>query len=143
VFEAVNDAPLIDNTAPHSQVPKRFYGTDIYQAVNPAKLTGISDAAVAKLEDDIKTQDRLAIGEWAMLLAAKGVIDLADVNRINSVLTATIPDPAWPAKVPGPSWRERNLLVNGLRADGTTLWATANGITHNFVPLEAIEEARS
>ncbi len=99
--------PMIDNPEPPRPVPKPWTGLDLIRALPPEKIPAIkADNYFPQIMADIRSGSVAAVEEAMAYLRVFGLIDDNDVTALRAVVEATIPDPAWPPKVPGRSWAQ-------------------------------------
>jgi hypothetical protein len=112
---ALNAPTSIKNPQAQGQVPKPFTYLDVLGRLGAASVAAVRQCpALPRVLDDINAQNRIAVHTWADFLAAApqgatGMITPAEHDAIVALLAATVPDPAWPPTVAGPSWVQAHL----------------------------------
>lgn len=91
---------LIDNPSPASQIPKPFRLIDLEMAA-PTGLTALDIPTIIEIGARERAQDREGLAALFRIIQSK--IPTDEAAAVQSLLTATMPDPTWPAKVQGPS----------------------------------------
>lgn len=121
-------------TAP--QVAKPFTFSDVIGSLSAASLLNIRGMADrGNLIDAINNQDRPNVGRWVAILSiSPALIQPTEATAVNAILTATIPDPAWSATVPGPS---RKAALFGAKS-----WTRPDNSVVDYIPLEDVTGAR-
>jgi hypothetical protein len=109
--DALNAPRPIPNPNPRGQVPAAFGSIDAAALLGPADLAKIIalpafDATIRPLLDRApKTAlDVLALDRWAASLFRAGDLTQGEYDALEALFHGTVPDPAWTATVPGPSW---------------------------------------
>lgn len=74
----------------------------IMESLAPSIPT-LETVALIHVEGLLKSGDRAAAAYWIQVGLAKGQIKAEVAAAVNALLTATQPDPTWPATVPGKS----------------------------------------
>jgi hypothetical protein len=101
------DAPTIANPAPRPTVPVALTVSGVLGALSAESKAKLHTVAfVPAIRDAINAQDRAACGLWAQILMDGGVITPAEGQALMGLLSATQPDPSWPAEI---SWAESTL----------------------------------
>ena len=118
--------PLIPNPNPQPQVPRPLTASD----AAALKLTGIGDGMLAQLHSAIQAQDNKALAGWAVLAVSAGLITGQLGTAIQNYANQTVPDPKWPAKVPGNN-RLAALGITKLEWGGMTFTGS--------IPKDAVE----
>jgi hypothetical protein len=96
------NAEQVANPAPQGTVPTPFYQSDVLGLLSEGSKAKLKDVAfLPRISDDIKKQDRPAVGLWAQVLALGSVITADELTALAALLAATGPDPSYPPQV---SW---------------------------------------
>ena len=89
---------------------------------------------MSQLHAAIQAQDNAALGDWATLAIAGGLITAQLGAQIQTYSEGTVPDPDWPAEIPGTS----PLMALGIRVlewDGMTFT--------DSIPRGAVEDVQN
>lgn len=132
LFHAQGQEP---NPAPAARVPRPMVAAELLAALAPASRAKVyRTPGLVAFQRAVQEQDRSAARNWIDLAASAGDILPEERLALLGRIDATIPDPAWPALVDGPS---RKVALFGART-----WTRPDGSTVDFVPLEDFSAAR-
>lgn len=99
--------PTIANPTPQDQTLKVLSGITTLGLLSSASQSAVVKLPLAStILEAINGQNRTAVNDFAMALAGAGTITVAEAGAIIGSLSATEPDPSWPAKV---SWAQINI----------------------------------
>jgi len=122
--------PPVANPGPQPQIPRPLSATDAAKL----DLTNLGEEMTAQLHRIIQDGDNGALVDWALLAEKTGLIGANLSGAIQSYAKGTVPDPNWPAEVPGDSI----LMSLGIRE---LEW---HGMTFtDSIPRGAIEEIQN
>ena len=106
---------MIPNPVPQAVVPRTFTKADLKSILDTAALGRLQGLpSLPRLLDMIDSQNRESLALWADLLTAGGTITAAQRTALLGRLAETVPDPSWPATVPGPSPLETEVGVGSV-----------------------------
>lgn len=112
--------PLIPNPDPQGTVPAPINKQEFLTLLLPS-IANISDNALIRVSDAIDAGDRQTALMWLSIAKARTWIDQTLHDTLAAKLTATVPDPDWPAQVRGQSPIERVLgRATGIAASEVT-----------------------
>jgi len=121
---------MVANPNPQPKVPRPLSATDAAKL----DLTNLGEEMTAQLHRIIQDGDNAALVDWALLAEKTGLIGANLSGAIQSYAKGTVPDPNWPAEVPGDSI----LMSLGIRE---LEW---RGMTFtDSIPRGAIEEIQN
>lgn len=95
--------PMVANPDPAPQIPKPVTAQDVLGLLSPASVQAIPFDAMVEVNKAIAEKDMERLGLQLQVFAAKGWINSTEVAALQARLAETIPDPNWPAQVPGQS----------------------------------------
>lgn len=106
ILAALN-APAYDNPTPQAQIATPFDFSVVAPLIGAASMGKLATYIhFNQIIADMRNRDRDAIMLWASALAAAQIITLDETTAIQKMLTATVPDPTWQARL---SWSQLNL----------------------------------
>ncbi len=114
---ALLTSPLgtVANPVAQPNVPKPFTIMDVAGAA-PNTLKALADADLQPIADAINRQDSVGVQRWADILLLRSAMSQAEHDAVYALVTATHPDPAWQATVPGPSRLEQVFSVGSVES---------------------------
>jgi len=89
----------IDNPSPAPSVPKPVTVSALAAAA-PVTLTTVSDVVWIEIGKRVDAQDRVWLATTADVLLARRQMPQMEHDAVLALMTETISDPSWPAKVP-------------------------------------------
>lgn len=105
------------NPVPAAQVPAPLTVQGLLAALTDAGrayVVGLAQSDLEPVAARIREQDRAGVLQWATVAHLAGKFSADDVEAVEGVLNATVPDPAWQATVPAPALVVQWYGVGGL-----------------------------
>lgn len=99
----------VPNPDPQAQVPRVLSLTEILALLSAASKTSLKTwLGHPNMAQAIFDQNREVFLEWAKFAQLLGNITAAEVTALTTYANAEVPDPDWPATVPGASAAQTN-----------------------------------
>lgn len=106
---------LIANPQPQGTIPKPWTAMQLLGVVSAATQGNLAGHnLIAEVQVCAMSQDAAGILALAQLAVNVGAMTPAEQTAVQAIVTATQPDPAWPAQVQGPSDLQNNFGVASL-----------------------------
>lgn len=94
--------PHVPNPDPQPNVPAPLSATTLLGSLSEASAVNLTAyPALERLYDDILAGNRAAVRLTVAMLAAAKKVQVSEAAAILAHLDETVPDPNWPAEVPG------------------------------------------
>ncbi len=102
IARALTADPQIDNPEPQGRIPKpAAKRAAALEAMFDAVSKTFNDVALAQLGDALDAGNFAVVLRWAKIGLARGKINQAAYDAVVAEIDATVPDPAWKAKISG------------------------------------------
>lgn len=106
IAEALN-APSVANPAPRATVPTPYTYQQLLGLLSQASLANVyAFPAVHDLFVAVLAMDSSFVAATVALFQAAGKVTADEATALNAAISATEPDPGWPAQI---SWARANL----------------------------------
>jgi len=129
-----------EGTIPNPQ-PQPSISAPVTLAALLPILSGVSQIKVASFVNfnfvlrEIETGSRNGISIWVRVLEGLTLVTPAEAAALAAYLTTPILDPSWSTTIPGPTPKSRLF--------GQKTWREPDGGSVDFIPLAAVEAART
>lgn len=107
VIVAAMNAPSITNPSPQGTVPVPYSSAQLLGCLSQGSAANLAAfPAIDQLYQDIQANNSANVAATVALLAAAGKIQSSEATAIEAILSATQPNPSWPAQI---GWAQANL----------------------------------
>lgn len=151
-LDLLNIPSMVANPVAQPQIPRTMEESDLAglltDQANGSLKQLLNWVNFGLLKADIDNQNHAGVGIWAMKCEMLGLITTAEAVAVQAYAAETIPDPSWPAQVPGPTPKARLFGADKTwtqaddGAENPEVPGTRYGTVVDFIPLAAVAAAR-
>ena len=100
VILAAANLPSGANPVPQGQVPTPYHFADLLAGLSASSIANLKNFPTLGLViEQVNSGDLAASAAWITFFVVAALITTAEAAAISATVTATIPDPAWPAEI--------------------------------------------